>query len=55
MTVFQLGTDYMLTRNWGLGMSYMYSNLNADVTRSSFNGSIDWQNNSVMLYGTFKY
>jgi hypothetical protein len=55
ITVFQLGTDYMFTRNWGVGMSYMYAKLNADVTKSGFNGNLNWSNNSVMLYATAKF
>ena len=55
ITVFQLGTDYMLTRNWGVGAAYMYAKLNADVTKSGFNGNLQWSNNSVMLYGTAKF
>ena len=42
-------------RNWGVGMSYMYAKLNADVTKSGFNGNLNWSNNSVMLYATAKF
>jgi opacity protein-like surface antigen len=55
ITVFQLGTDYMFTRNWGVGAAYMYAKLNADVTKSGFNGNLNWSNNSVMVYGTAKF
>lgn len=54
-TVFGLGTDYMLTRNWGMGLSYMYSKLNVDVTKSDFNGHLDWNSSAFMLYATLKY
>jgi len=53
--VFQLGTDYMFTRNWGMGLSYMSSRLNVDVTKSDFNGHLDWNSNAFMLYATLKY
>ena len=55
MTVFTLGTDYMFTRNWGMGASYMYAKLDADVTKSGFNGNLNWSNNSLMLYATMKF
>jgi outer membrane protein W len=54
-TVFALGSDYMLTRNWGLGLSYMYTKVNADLTSSGFNGSIDWGSNAVLAYATMKF
>jgi hypothetical protein len=55
ITVFTLGTDYMFTRNLGLGMSYMYSKINVDVAKSDFNGNIDFTNNAVLLYATMKF
>ena len=55
MTVFTLSTDYMFTRNLGLGMSYLYSNLDVDVTKSGFNGNINFNNNAILLYATAKF
>jgi len=55
ITVFTLGTDYMFTRNLGLGMSYMYTKVNVDVAKSNFNGNIDFTNNAVLLYATMKF
>ena len=34
---------------------YQYNPLNADVTKSGFNGNLNWSNNSVMLYATAKF
>ena len=53
--VFQFGTDYMLTRNWGLGLSYMYTQIDVDVTKSRFNGKLDWTSNAVLAYATMKF
>jgi len=53
--LFQLGTDYMITRNWGLGLSYLYTRINVDVTQSGFNGKIDWSSNAVLAYATLKF
>jgi hypothetical protein len=55
MVVFQLGTDYMITRNWGLGISYLYSTLDVDVSKNSFNGKIDWSSNAILAYATLKF
>ena len=45
-----LSTDYMFTRNLGVGLRYMYSDVDVDVTKSSFNGNASWRMNSVSLY-----
>lgn len=55
MTVFTLSTDFMFTRNLGMGMSYLYTNLDVDVTKSGFNGNINFGNNAVLLYATAKF
>ena len=48
-------TEYMLLRNLGVGLAYMYSDVSADVTKSDFNGSLGWKTNSVRMYGQFKF
>ena len=55
ITVFTLGTDYMFTRNLGMGVSYLYTNTNVDVSKSGFNGNIDFGNNAVLLYAAMKF
>jgi hypothetical protein len=55
ITVFTLGTDYMFTRNLGMGAQYMYSNIDVDVSESGFNGNINFGNNAVLLYATAKF
>lgn len=45
-----VSTDYMFTRNLGVGLRYMYSDVDVDVTKSSFNGNATWRMNSVSLY-----
>lgn len=55
ITVFSLGTDYMFTRNLGLGAAYLYTNIDVDVSESGFNGNINFGNNAVLLYATLKF
>jgi hypothetical protein len=50
-----VATEYMLTRNSGLGLAYMYSDVNVDVTKSKFDGSLAWKMNSARLYGQLKF
>ena len=50
-----VATEYMLVRNFGLGLAYMYSDVNADVTKNSFNGNLGWKVNSVTAYAQFKF
>ncbi|MDD5334076.1 MAG: hypothetical protein PHS32_10035 [Rhodoferax sp.] len=54
-TVLQLGTDYMFTRNWGIGLSYLHAKVNLNATKSDFDGQLDWSSNSFLLYATLKY
>ena len=42
--------EYMFTRGLGVGARYMYTDINADVTRTHFNGNLNWRMNTVALY-----
>lgn len=48
-------TDYMLLRNLGVGARYMYSNVSATVTKSSFNGDLTFRTNSISLYAKMMF
>jgi hypothetical protein len=45
-----VSTDYMFTRNWGLGLAYQVSDLKADVTKNDFNGHIGWRMDGYTAY-----
>ncbi len=53
--VFTTGGEYMFTKNFGAGLSYMHTRVNVDVTKKTFNGSIDWTNNNFLLYAIAKF
>jgi len=55
ITVFTISTDYMFTRNLGLGMAYLYTNIDVDVSKSDFNGNIEFGSNAVLLYAAVKF
>jgi hypothetical protein len=48
-------SEYMLVRNFGLGLRYQYSDVKADVSKSDFNGHLSWRMNSISLYGKFVF
>jgi hypothetical protein len=48
-------TEYMFVRNLGVGLRYMYSNVDVDVTKSSFNGNVTWRMNSFSLYAKMMF
>jgi hypothetical protein len=50
-----IGTEYMFTRNLGLGLQYMHTRVNVDVTKKTFNGSLDWTNNNFLFYALAKF
>jgi hypothetical protein len=45
----------MLVRNFGICLGYMHSDVDADVTKKSFNGNLGWKMNSVSLYAQVKF
>jgi hypothetical protein len=50
-----VGAEYMFTRNLGLGLSFMHTRANVDVTKDNFDGSIDWTNNNFLFYAVAKF
>jgi hypothetical protein len=55
VNVFTISTDYMITRNLGLGAAYLYSEINVDVSKSGFNGNVNFKNNAGLLYATLRF
>jgi hypothetical protein len=53
--VFTASTDYMIFKNFGLGVAYMHTVIDADVTKDSFNGNINYTTNNFLFYGVVKF
>jgi hypothetical protein len=53
--VLTASTDYMIFKNFGVGISYMHSVIDADVTKTSFNGNINYTTNNFLFYGVVKF
>jgi hypothetical protein len=47
--------EFMLVRNFGVGLAYMYSDINVDVRKNDFNGNLTWRMNSLRAYAQFKF
>jgi len=47
--------EWMITRGFGVGARYRYVDVQADVSKSDFNGNLDWKTNAVSLYGKFVF
>ena len=45
-----VSTDYMLTRNWGVGIGYQVADVEADITKSSYNGRLAWRMDGYFAY-----
>lgn len=43
-------TDYMFTRNWGVGIGYRLADLKVDVDKSGFRGHAGWKMDSYTAY-----
>ena len=50
-----ISTEYMFTRNLGIGLRYMYTDASVDADKDSFKGSADLRMNSVSLYAKFMF
>jgi len=53
--VFTVSSDYMIWKNFGLGLAYMHSAIDADVTKTAFNGNINYTTNNFLIYGVVKF
>jgi hypothetical protein len=53
--VFTISSDYMIWRNFGVGLAYMHSSIDADVTKTNFNGNINYTTNNFLFYGVVKF
>ena len=43
-------TDYMFSRNWGVGLGYALADAKADVNKSGFNGHLGWRMDGYTAY-----
>ncbi len=48
-------TEYMITRNWGAGLGWQLADLKVDVTKSGFNGRIQWRMDGWFAYLQAKF
>lgn len=49
------GIDYRFTRNFGVGVAYRYIDYDVTVTKSSFNGGVEYKFNGPMVYVTASF
>ena len=52
---FAVDGEYMFTRNFGAGARWMYTNIDVDVTKAGFNGSLTWRANTASLYAKLMF
>jgi hypothetical protein len=50
-----VSAEYMFTRNFGAGVSFMHTDLDVDVTKANFNGALNWNNDNLLFYGILKF
>jgi hypothetical protein len=43
-------TEYMFTRNWGVGLGYRIADLKADVSKNDFRGHVGWRTDGYIAY-----
>src|SRR5436190_22080599 len=50
-----IAVDYRILRNLGVGLGYSWLKLKGDVTKSDFNGSINWRTDGFQIYGSLVF
>jgi hypothetical protein len=45
-----ISTDYMFTRNWGVGVGYQLADIKVDLTKGDFRGHIGWRMDGYIAY-----
>jgi hypothetical protein len=50
-----ISTDYVLTRNFGLGLGYNVTGVNVDATEGDFSGKLGWRQSSFFGYAQLRY
>lgn len=50
-----VSAEYMFTRNFGAGLTFMHSEVDVDVIKPSFTGSVDWTNDNLLLFAILKF
>lgn len=53
--VAMVSAEYMFTRNIGGGVSFMHADLDVDVTKKNFNGTLNWTNDNLLAYVVVKF
>ena len=50
-----ISTDYMLTRNFGLGLGYNVTGLTVEAAEDDFSGKLGWRQSSFFGYAQLRY
>ncbi len=50
-----LAVDYRILRNFGVGIGYSWLKLKGDVSKSDWNGSVNWKTDGVQIYGSLVF
>jgi hypothetical protein len=50
-----ISTDYMLTRNFGLGLGYNVTGITVEAAEDNFSGKLGWRQSSFFGYAQLRY
>lgn len=50
-----VSAEYMVTRNFGAGLSVMRADLDVDVNKNNFEGQLNWKNDNLLGYIVVKF
>jgi len=50
-----IAVDYRILRNVGVGVGYSWLKLKGDISKTDFNGSLNWRTDGLQLYGSLVF
>ena len=50
-----IAVDYRILRNFGVGVGYSWLKLKGDVSKSDWNGSLNWRTDGIQIYGSLVF
>ena len=55
LTNFNVGVDYRVARNFGVGLGYRYINYDVTATKTSYTGNVNYKFSGPMIYGVASF
>lgn len=45
----------MIVRNFGVGVAFLHTGVDVEVTKPRFNGVVEWKSDNLLIYGLARF